>query len=295
MAYKRRYRRRIPRRRKRGRVFRRRALMEIGERVGTATCRKTLQISPTVDFDEGTDIVDQVMLSGRTNEKIGNFGYASMTTENQTADLLPSKTLYLQNLTLIERLSTYDPAQDPAYLNKRERDIVNLRGFRFRCHFQNTLQAPITLHFAIMLNKTENIWNPRFFNTWDKRGVNFSDNSLTGLDYQTLPVNRDDRVLLYHKRYKIAGNVQALDRDYITGAKNNWINISKWIPIKRQLTYKSEDEASCNDKIFLALWWSSALEPGQNPSFTTNPVGLPLDNLKGRVECVAYWRNPRTS
>lgn len=159
-------------------------------------------------------------------------------------------TLYTQDLTFIARGAT---------LSERQREVVNLRGFKIDAMFRTITQStgsglPSDIYFlnvAVIApheRKATSEYPTEFFRTRDStdtRDTNFAS-TLGSIDLHTLPINTDKWTVLKHKRYKMP--------TFASGIPGWTQNIDMYIPLNRQLTYSGTAAETCNTPVYFAYW-----------------------------------------
>lgn len=181
-------------------------------------------------------------------ENVGSSNTKQVTAKVNTQML--GWTLYTQNLTFIARGTT---------LSERQRDVINLRGFKidamFRTITQTTgspLQSDIYfLNVAVIApheRKDITEFPNEFFrarDSGDSRDTNFSS-ALGSIDLHTLPINTDRWTVLKHTRHKMPtfqSNIPGWNK-----------HIEMYVPLNRQLTYSSSSAGTCNTPVYFAYW-----------------------------------------
>lgn len=180
-------------------------------------------------------------------------------------------------------------------INERQRQVINLRGWKMDFELKNREEFPIYVNMAIISNKGGSAGTPvsafdffRYHN--DDRAINFT-NDLNAVEFHTLPINTDRYIVLKHKRMMLApGSRQGEDPP---PAASTWVNKSgknyrrmRWyIKLSRQIRYDRSLGEPETGQCFLVWWCDGFGEQGG-----TQPVSNVL-GLSERIVC--YFRDPK--
>jgi len=193
--------------------------------------------------------------SKRTNKKRKHtFGSSpgSATTQRaitRTSARVPvaSRTLTSYDLVDINRATNHE-------INRRSRDIVNLKGIKLSMNIVNGSDQPLYVNVAVIVPKYDQSQSTVrirdfFRGNANGRGTDF-DTNLSALELNTLPINRDQYHVLYHRRMTLgpAGTVGG----YNTDANRSYATINKWIKVNRQIHYENNEPV--NGRVQLAYW-----------------------------------------
>ena len=155
--------------------------------------------------------------------------------------------------------------------NTRERNVVNLRGFKIRVLIKNTWNGgaadrPLFLNFCLISPKhaTTTLTTTDFFrNPGDlQRAIDFDNSFINGFDRgKALGINTDKYALLWKKTMTlgVANSQQAFSGG--AGGPRNYAYFKKYVPIKRQLRFDSGLDTSGFSNIFF-IWWVNAIDEG---------------------------------
>lgn len=181
-------------------------------------------------------------------ENVGSANTKQVTAKVNTQML--GWTLYTQDMTFIERGTE---------ISQRQRDVVNLRGFKIDMMFRTITQTTGTplqsdiyfLNVAVIApheRKPIADFPVEFFrsrDTSDSRDTNFAT-TLGSIDLHTLPINTDRWTVLKHQRHKMP-----TFQSQIPGWNKT---IEMYVPLNRQLTYFGTGAGTCNTPVYLAYW-----------------------------------------
>ncbi len=171
-------------------------------------------------------------------------------------------------------------------INQRQRDIINLRGFKLCMEIQNNLETPLHFNIAVLATKegaNESIPNGQFFRgSGESRSTDFGSSGLTSNDYHCRPINSDLYTVLMHHRMTLNANTPV-------GQNNNmgtsYYQFMKYLPVKRQLRYASSSPTSCQSKITL-VWWCDGWQ-------TPSGSGSVSDAVTVTERYVMYFKEPK--
>ncbi|AXH74923.1 MAG: capsid protein [Pythorivirus pauaes] len=170
-------------------------------------------------------------------------------------------------------------------LNARSRNAVNLSGFKYCMHVRNNRKAPLSLHFAVCVDKRGvNAYTEDFFRAqgeFNRRASNFSNN-LSGMDMKCSAINTDRYIVLRHSRFNVAPS-HTISNVYNVNSPNNWITLERYMPVKRQVRYDGAAEDSAETKILCFVWADYMdAEPGSGPL---------ADSIDLRLNLQTYFRD----
>lgn len=146
-------------------------------------------------------------------------------------------------------------------INSRERDIINVKGFKLRMEFQNLTSTGnfLLLNVALICPKSaSSVVSARFFRgDGNTRGVDFA-NALSSTEMHGMPINTDKYIVLHHSRYTLGESSNDFPTDYL------WID--KYIKINRQFRYEGNVDGTgtenTNDRLFLCYWADESMQAG---------------------------------
>lgn len=189
-----------------------------------------------------------------TKKRKTNFGEAIGTSEHQrsltvSAVNVPNstRTLVSGDLVNIVRATNHE-------IDERHRDIINVKGIKLCFNILNLATKPLYFNVAVVVPKfsqaASTVSGGDFFrNNQDGRGTDFT-NALQALEFHCLPINADKFHVLMHQRFLLGPS--ASSSGYSTGENLNYANISKWLPINRQIRY--ENNVPVNGRIQYVYW-----------------------------------------
>ncbi len=226
-------------------------------------------------------------------ERVGSSNAKSSYT-HKIQDDDDTKSLNFVNVTLIDRAD-----QGINHLAHRQRNVINMRGFKVCFMARNNLQQPMLFNMAVLIAKGQKItsladMSADFFRnsslqelaSANSRTTDFST-TLNSMELHCNPVNTDKFVVLKHWRKRIGPNDETGEGgSYNTQASKNWLVIDRYVKVNRQIRYSDDNQTPINGDIFLVWWFAPFLS-----STTSNPVA---DALTKQLHTVAYWRETNT-
>lgn len=189
-----------------------------------------------------------------------------------------TRTIYEINLVQIPKTTTNA-------IDSRQRDIVNVRGFKLCFQIRNKRPEPLLFNMAVVYDKRSNDAavvvneNDFFRGAGNDRGQAFS-NTLTSNEFHCLPLNKDRFTILWHKRFMIGGDSDTTDIKNVT---RNYRMFHKWLPLKKQIAF---DDDNAQSKIWLIYWGDRFLEPAS--------AAAASDTFDIMEYHKVYFREPRT-
>ena len=215
---------------------------------------------------------------------IGSGTCKRVLTQNVSGQSLDTRTLYSRNLTFLAQGTAND-------INTRQRQMINLRGFKIRFNIQTLTGAQRWyFHWALIAEKSRTRGIPEsqdnaisgtnfFRGNGSSRGIDFQ-NSLSGNEINFLGINQDEYVVLKHKR-------MLLDPVSTNGDNHQWQrHVSMYIPIKRQVRYDPSYGDCPTDGAIWSVWWCEGMN-GVGSGATPQTNWANIDQF-----VVTYFREP---
>lgn len=210
-------------------------------------------------------------------EPVGTSTSKRFTSKDTTSVAKDSRTLYSEELTII-------PHSSNNVIDNRQRNIVNLRGFKICMEFLNNIGQTQYFHVAIVSPKNSNstVETTDFFRgTGSSRAVDFGQ-ALSSLDFHCRGINTDKYTVLMHKRYRIQGNSNST---YVDRSGRNYMNMMMYKKIKRQLRFEqTADNSPISGRIFL-VYWSDLFATADGTAPTTGAYAVGERHI-------AYFKEP---
>lgn len=190
---------------------------------------------------------------------------------------LGSRTLRIRGLTFIPK---------GQLINERERNVVNVRGFKICLAVRNMIAQPVYFNAAVVSVRNDTVvTTSNFFRAQGaERGQNF-ENSLTGLQMHCLNLNTDKFNILKHRRYRLAPDVND-SSNYQDNKGNSYMNIDWYIKLKRQLRFDDDDQNTPIDSPIYLVYWCDAWTAAAG----STPIGNAV-NVQDRHIC--YFKEPK--
>lgn len=153
-----------------------------------------------------------------------------------------------------------------ASINQRERQAIDISGFRIRYMFKNTAtdaatanQAPtkpILCNMALVWQDGREIGYSGATHFFRTPGVNrytaFNADTLSGWDKYNYPMNIDSDSVLWHTRFKL--NAANINGGFAVGNYNSWRTISRYIKVGRRQIYHGPEATSIEGTYWLLVW-----------------------------------------
>lgn len=198
----------------------------------------------------------------------------SLTLESQD-----TRTLYYRELTDIGKGQERDD---------RERDLINLRGFKICFATWNATDKPLYFNWAIVSPKGcavasegNSVSETNFFRAYGTtRDADFSTN-LASTQFHCLAINTDVWSVLKHKRTILAEKTGT--NFAFRNTHTQFKLIHKYIKINRSVRYNDD---RCTTPIFM-VWWYDDVQAGQGEPALTNAV-------RSHWHRTAFFREPKS-
>jgi len=173
-----------------------------------------------------------------------------------------TKTLYDEPLAAI-------PHSTSNNINTRQRNMLNLRGFKVCMEVQNDLDTPIYFNWAVVCPKQSGSIDATkwFRGTSSNRVVGFNSGTLNGLEYNCRPLNSDAMHILCHKRYKIIPGLASSTTESNSG--NSHITIQKYIKYNRVVKFTDNADNEPENGNPVLVFWCSEFLSGNSATATT--------------------------
>ncbi len=170
--------------------------------------------------------------------------------------------------TLISYLLTDIPISGSDPDVAREKSTIFVKGINLRMGFKNLQGCPTFVNVAVIAGKKsmEGISTVPVTNFFRNDGSTASNNryidfsvahSARQLHY--LPINTEEWTVLHHSRYTLntSGNGDLISSNANRGGgTNDWLEVDKYLPVNRRLTYDNGLGSSCTTPIWIAFWVS---------------------------------------
>lgn len=211
---------------------------------------------------------------------------------NEAASSYNTRTLYSYDLTYIDRTSTLE-------MDHRNRDIINLRGFKidYAMLINTVATRPVMVHYAVLCHigttsvpssaQANPLSSTNFFRgSGSSRAIDFSAATLSSLQMNTLNINSDIYVVLKRWTHRLEYTVSAATN--ISNNSKQTVKIGhKYIPVKRQVRYDdpTDGDVATTGRCFL-VWWADYTN-GIAAGGTAVSGALSMDH-----HVVTYFREP---
>jgi len=200
---------------------------------------------------------------------------------------LNSNTLNGESVLQIVRKSTTTQK-----LTDRDSDVIYLSGVKINAVFLNQQTATgdnaLYLNCALISAKAgqTTVSTGDFFTSGagTNRSSNFDNVALTAYERHTLPINSDNYVVHWHKRFVLHSAQNTYARPD-TNTVPKILELNQYVPIKRQIRFDSATGAAETPMFFLH-WVGIRGEAASDPVVATTNIYAFEKNI------VTYFRNP---
>lgn len=192
-------------------------------------------------------------------------------------------------------------------INARERNIVNVRGFKIQLIFLALRRDPVMINWAVLhpkeLTSTSQFESADFFRAYGStfRSENFvqtfGDTSgiegLTPIVHALSPINTDKWIVLKHKRFRLSPASQDNTGTNYTSAFNPDLGpsackvINRYVRVGRQYRYDNSAALNSQDGSTILLVWCTLLNNDGNTADSSDYV-----HVSGRV--ITHFRDTGT-
>jgi len=178
-------------------------------------------------------------------------GMATNKKHSTVADwqFLATRTLAPTPLTDIAKTTTNE-------INRRQRDIINLRGFKIHFDFDvtNGKDEFIYVNMAVLSPKDSlTVPTTEFYKAEGSSTTRYKsfNTTLSSMQMHYYSINTDRYTILLHKRWEVNRSSRGVGGP-------TWRAYKKYIKVNRQISYSSEAQDTCNDPIFIVIWCDQA-------------------------------------
>jgi len=198
--------------------------------------------------------------------------------------------LQFDDLTLI-------PASNDNAINERQRDIVNLRGFKICMEISRqanvgggsvgTQSRPLYVNIAVISPRQRNtadatnLTSEFFRSDGTGRSVDFNAATLSDMERHCRPINKDKWIILKHWRFMLSAFDQL---EFLENKRSGYTLFQKYVPLKRQVRYDSSGNVDAG-QVYFVYWF------GQ---FNTGPTATTEGGV-ARVQkrLITYFKEPK--
>lgn len=200
----------------------------------------------------------------KVGEDVGQANAQRAMTVESGPTARSTRTLYAFNMTDIARQDDVSSAQG-FNLDRRARDLINLIGFKVCFYVRNTNEKPVYMNLAILCPKDDQDVDTVDFFRSNKTGRSTDfDTSLSCLQFHCNPVNSDKYTILRH----IRRTIHPSEEGGFNYMKPNWNLEDFWVPVNRQMRYKSNLPQSAINRIELVYWFDTTEAAGGSEALT---------------------------
>ena len=197
---------------------------------------------------------------------------------------LDLNTLYTVDAVALETdVGSVTAGQPRLDINKRQRAIAYVSGFRFRQYWVNGDTEPCLIRWACIVPKNQLMTTAGFFRSYEtSRDVDFTTN-LTTLQKQNYPISTDKYTVLYEGKEYLPGKNDT-STAYRDRNAPNMAFVDRWLKVGRQLQFNDDTNQDCEDKIFFVWYATNYL----NAQTLQNKPGV----ITTQTEIIAHFRDP---
>lgn len=219
----------------------------------------------------------------RERMKIGHSNTATSKrniVQNSSNNSLSSRTLNAYNLTEIPKTSTNE-------IDKRQRDICYISGFKICGEIKSGGGSPVLVNYAVVYDKRSSdgtlfpTTSDFFRGSGTERAMDF-DTSLSSVEFHCAPLNTDRFVVLLHKRFTLAPNPSTTSAGYTSNNRENYRSFDWWIPLKKQIRF---EDGRAQSHVWLLFWCDRHNSPGGT---LPNPTTMIWSH-----KIITYFREPK--
>jgi len=179
---------------------------------------------------------------------------------------------YTLTFTEMTRIPQMKDIQD---INNRERLMTHFKGFRLCAEIYNITNNLLYFNMAVVSyrckidtrDESGDQLNEEWFrsisqNPLDpsKRGLDFVNTEMNGMEYHCRPLNSDNKTVHAHWKYRLGPRVENNSTQVRTN-KSNMIFLEKYVKVNRQIRYADSTTETCQNPVFLVWWCSEAGDP----------------------------------
>lgn len=178
---------------------------------------------------------------------------------NNIPQLQNSRELLFQELTAINK-TEIDIANNLAVtnleinrINRRQRQIIFVRGFQIDQYVQNVSDSPLLYNMAVIqpINSTAVSTSGWFREYTESRDVDFST-GLGALQIHEYPISTDKYRVLLHKRYTL-GPV-ASGTQFNTTGPPNFLRLKHYVKFNKQIRFNDDSTTFAEQRVYLVFW-----------------------------------------
>lgn len=187
----------------------------------------------------------------RIGMPVGSGSCKTVEIENTIGLQMATRNLVQTPLCQIDRATDHE-------IDRRERDIVNIRGIKMCLFFRNTSSvAPVVVHVAVVVPKAETVVNDaNFFRAYGTtRSVN-ADTTEDSNTWHCFGINTDLHTVIMHKKFQLIGTSQSSmhSNNYNPQRGASYRRFVKYLKIKRQVRYDGAVNTPVSQSPVLLFW-----------------------------------------
>lgn len=173
-------------------------------------------------------------------------------------------------------------------INGRQRNMINLRGFRICLEIKSIVNEPLYVNIAIVVPRLSGfVDTSNWFRGNDaNRAQAFSNTICTSMEYHCLNINTDKYAVLLHKRYLLSSNDDyANNGAYKEHRGKNYMNFDRYIKFNKQVRFETNADTAPEAGVPYLVHWCSRWGEGLNVT--------QAQSYQVRRRVVTYFREPK--
>lgn len=199
--------------------------------------------------------------------RVGTSRTKEVLTQNVHENPHTSYTLHQHEVTVIGAL-------DKANNHKRQRNDINLRGFRMNLRVRHEASAPgvlimmlVSLKHGANLSAVDN----DFFKSRNGDEISFPSGggAFPGSDYVDLGINKEVMNVLWYKKLELAprGVSSPGAQDYTMLSGKNYVQINQYVKMNRQINFNLDTDQSpeAPHSVYFIHWYANPFESANIP------------------------------
>lgn len=140
-------------------------------------------------------------------------------------------------------------------IDQRERDTINLRGFKMYFEFTNRFNQPLYCHVAVLVPKNgSTVSTQDFFRAHTTSRAEDFNQGRDSIEMREFPINTDKNIILMHHRFKLNPKTGDVGQAFNTDGPPNWYKFNRWLTVKRQVRYDGQSNTDNLSNAFLVYW-----------------------------------------
>lgn len=204
----------------------------------------------------------------------------AVTQSEWSNNALGSRAIYWKDIT--GNLKKTDASHIDA-IDRRSRDLLNLRGFKIRYTVTNRITAPLIINIAVVNpNHGTDITATDFFRGYGSTRAEDFSTGLNGGAMCFSPINKDKYNVVKHWKIKLKANDRGAG-EFIERSHNNYKCGQLYLKVNRQLRFIGGSD-NVETPLLLVYW-------ADNPFAQATDISV-ADAWRYNFETIAYFKEP---